>query len=733
VANGSRSTPAGSGLTPKPPLTLADLAALDVGVLKGAGPKRVEALAGLEIRTVLDLVMHYPRRYLDRTNEATIDQLVAGDEASVLVTVSGSEGRRVRGGRSMVTAEVRDRTGRLRLSFFNQPWRERQLRPGLEAVVHGKVELFRGQRQMTNPVVDLVGDRTGRIIAVYPQSERSGITSWDLAKLVAEALRRSAGRGIDDPVPAGLRHEQGLVDRQEALHGIHAPDTMHDVGRARRRLVFDELLRLQLSLVLRKRALEATESGVAHRTDGPLVRQFLQRLPFGLTGAQARAIDEIGRDLQRRSPMHRLLQGDVGAGKTVVAVWSMLCAVDRGRQAALMVPTEVLAEQHHRTLQELLGPLGVNVLDGLRVELLTSSTTASARRRILGELTAGTVDLVVGTHALLEEGVRFADLGVVVIDEQHRFGVSQRVRLKEKASEAQPGDRAVLPDVLVMTATPIPRSLALTLYGDLDVTVLDELPPGREPVTTQLITPTQADRRARLYAFVREQAAAGFGTYVVCPFVEPSETLPGTSAIDEHRRLAEEVFPDLEVALVHGRMRSDDKDRAMARFRAREAQVLVATTVIEVGVDVPHATVMVVEDAERFGISQLHQLRGRVGRGGGRSYCVLFAGWKGELTDDADQRLQAVARTSDGFALAEADLAIRGEGQLFGSKQSGTPDLKLARIQTDLDLIDRTRRLAREVVAGDPHLSSAHHRAVRAEVERRYEDHGTSLAALETG
>ncbi len=430
--------------------------------------------------------------------------------------------------------------------------------------------------------------------------------------------------------------------------------------------------------------------------------------------------------------MHRLLQGDVGAGKTIVALWTMLCAVDNGRQAALMVPTEVLAEQHHRTLTHLLAPLGVNVLDGLRVDTLTSSASRSHRRRVLAELMAGQIDIIIGTHALLEEGVQFADLGVVIIDEQHRFGVAQRVRLKDKGADLAT-NAPVLPDVLVMTATPIPRSLAMTLYGDLDVTVLDELPPGRQPVRTELITPAEAHRRDAVYEFVRAEAANGRRTYVVCPFVEPSEALAGTSAIDEHRRLAEGALSGLTVELVHGRMRAEDKDAAMQRFRSGEAQVLVATTVIEVGVDVPEASVMIIEDAERFGISQLHQLRGRVGRGTDRSFCVLFAGWRAELNDDGLRRLQAIRETSDGFDLAETDLDIRGAGQLFGQRQSGTPDLRLTQLRRDTALIAATRQVAREIISADPDLGRPQHAALRAEVLGRFGGSLDAFEALETG
>jgi ATP-dependent DNA helicase RecG len=722
-----------------------------VTALAGVGPKLAGRLGdAFGIASVRDLLEHYPRRYQDAGEVLDLSEVTAGQPATLIGEVLGWQTRRVppKGSRrrplDLATAEVRQASGAVfTVTFFNQRWRASQLGPGTVAAFSGEVKRFRQDLQLASPDVQVLGrvaagvDASAaarrlehqRLLAIYDAAD--GLPSFKLNELVEAALE--ALPPLDDWLPDAWRLEHDLIGLDAAVRAIHQPDDHASRHAARTRLVFDELLTLQLGLQARRRQLEAEVAGLDNApVAGGWTERFLAVLPFPPTEAQRRAFDGIGADLAAPRPMHRLLQGDVGSGKTLVAVWAMLAAVDHGRQAALMVPTEVLAEQHHRTLSHLLAPLGVNVLDGLRVELLTSSTTTSQRRRILGELLSGTVDLVVGTHALLEEGVRFAELGVVVIDEQHRFGVSQRVRLKEKASDGRSDGAAVLPDVLVMTATPIPRSLALTLYGDLDVTVLDELPPGREPITTQLIDPTQAARRDRLYAFVREQAAAGRGTYVVCPFVEPSETLPGKAAIVEHRRLASEVFPDLEVELVHGRMRPDDKDRAMARFRAGEAHVLVATTVIEVGVDVPNATVMVIEDAERFGISQLHQLRGRVGRGGGRSFCVLFAGWNSELGDGARRRLEAVAATTDGFVLAEEDLDIRGEGQLFGRKQSGVPDLKLARLRDDPELIELTRRVARGVVATDPHLTDARHTNVRAEVERRFGGI-EALAALETG
>ncbi len=726
--------------------------------LPGVGPKLASRLGdGLGIRTVHDLLTHYPRRFQDAGDVLDLSEVAEGQPATLIGevldwstrrTTTKGKGRRL----DIAEARVRQASGAVfSATFFNQNWRANQLGPGTVAAFSGKVKRFRSDLQLASPDVQRLGRvsagldaasaadrlRHQRLLAVYPAVD--GLPSFKLAELVEAAL--DALPRLPDWLPEDLLDRQDLIDLDAAVRGIHLPPDPATRDAARRRLVFDELLSLQLGLQWRRARLEADTLGLDNApVDRGRAQAFLDALPFPPTGAQIRAFDGIGQDLARLRPMHRLLQGDVGSGKTVVAVWAMLNAVDRRRQAALMVPTEVLADQHYRTLTQLLAPLGVNLLDGIRVELLTSSSTTTQRRRILGELLSGDVDLVVGTHALLEEGVRFADLGVIVIDEQHRFGVSQRVQLKDKAVEAAAvgakggdGGPAVLPDVLVMTATPIPRSLALTLYGDLDVTVLDELPPGREPITTQLITPDQAHRRDALYGFIREEAAAGRGAYVVCPFVEESKALPGTAAVEEHKRLSTEVFPDLDVELVHGRMGSDAKDTAMARFRSGDAQVLVSTTVIEVGVDVPHATVMVIEDAERFGISQLHQLRGRVGRGGGRSFCVLFAGWNAELTDDAKERLEAIAGSTDGFELAETDLRIRGAGQLFGQKQSGLPDLRIADLTEDLEVVGVTRDLARDVVASDPDLRSPDHATLRAEVLARYEGGLDAFAALETG
>ena len=713
-----------------------------VDVVDGVGPRTASTLRdALGIVTVRDLVEHYPRRYDDLGEVVDLSQVRIGDTATLVGTVTSWNHRRIQRPRrrTLQISEAEVDTvggGRFRLTFFNQQWRERSLRVGTLGAFSGKIESYKGTLKITMPEIQVLGgDGEGdvdhrRLLPVYPATEKT--PTWKLGRWITAALE--ALEEVDDYLPAGLRDHHGLLALDDAMRAIHLPEDRDEARAARTRLVFDELFTLQIGLQWRRARLEADLAGL---DNGPVdegwAQRYLASLPFAPTGAQERAFDEIGADLAGERPMHRLLQGDVGAGKTLVAVWSMLCAVDHGRQAALMVPTEVLAEQHYRTLTEQLAPLGVNVLDGLRVELLTSSSTTSQRRRILGELLSGQVDLVVGTHALLEEGVRFADLGLVVIDEQHRFGVAQRIKLKEKGSDASGAGRPVMPDVLVMTATPIPRSLALTVYGDLEVTVLDEMPPGRKPIVTQLITPDQAERRHRLEAFIAEQAAAGYQAYVVCPLVEESEELAARSATEEHARLSA-ALPDLRVGLVHGRLRPDDKEAAMTAFRSGETDVLVATTVIEVGVDVPNATVMVIEDAERFGISQLHQLRGRVGRGGERSYCVLFAGWSGdELSEEAAQRLEAVATTLDGFDLAEKDLEIRGEGQLFGQRQSGMPDLKLARLRRDMTLIKRTREAAQRLIAGDPHLTDPAHATVRAEVVRRYRGGLEELEALASG
>ncbi len=684
-----------------PPLTLRDLAEMPVNRLRGVGEKKEKSLAAAEIRTVLDLVQHYPRRHLDRTREAKIADLRKGDEATVFGEVRSSGTRQLRGRRTLTEVVIGDGGHQLTLTFFNQRWREKQLQPGMTLMVHGKCDFFRGNRQMTGPVVDLVGNQTGRIIPVYPQSEKSGLLTRDLQTFIEEALARSSVRGFADPLPDAVLDRFDFVTRNAAIKGIHNPETMAEKDEARRRLVFDELLRVQLELVRRKRRIERETAGLSHSLAGELVDRFHERLPFPLTGAQQRAIGEIGADLALERPMHRLLQGDVGSGKTVVAVTALLAAVQGGHQGALMAPTEVLAEQHHLGVTSMLGDLMVpdpSTLMGdrpLRVELLTNRVGAGDRRKILADLVTGKVDIVIGTHALIQDKVEYASLGVVVIDEQHRFGVEQRAALRDK------GDVRAAPDVLVMTATPIPRTAAMTVYGDLDVSVLDELPPGRTPIDTTWAR--TEDETAGVWSAVRDEVAGGRQAYVVCPLIGESDALDVRSATETHEELSGGELHDLRLALLHGQMPSAEKADVMERFRSGDIDVLIATTVIEVGVDVPNATVMVVLDADRFGIAQLHQLRGRVGRGQAESRCFLVGD---PSTGDGEARIEALEASTDGFALAEVDLDLRGEGTIMGERQKGRNDLRLASLVTDREWVGVAREVAMEIIDADPELEA---------------------------
>lgn len=705
---------------PARPRTLRKLADIPVTRLHGLGATKARALADVGIESVFDLLTTYPYRYIDRSRQAHLAELSVGEEAVVLATVQDVQARRTRGHRSLVELSVDDGTGRMKVTFFNQPWRARQLGRGEEALFFGRLDRYRGTRQMVNPVVDVVGGgehrRVLRIVPVYRASDKAGLSSWEIGAWVEQAVQR-AGE-LADPLPERWRAELELLDRTRALHDVHLPNAMADVGPARRRLAFDELFRLQLALVLRRRALEqdarairhrvsaldvsSTRKGTATRADS-LVRRFLAGLPFDLTTAQRRALASIFAELAGPVPMHRLLQGDVGSGKTVVAVAALLAAVQGGHQGALMAPTEVLAEQHYLGVRALLQCLTDDGAAGeptVRVALLTNRTTGAERARLHAGLQDGSIDMLVGTHALLTDEVRFHSLGVVVIDEQHRFGVEQRAALREKgrASLMAPrggGD----PDLLVMTATPIPRTAAMVLFGDLDMVVLDEMPPGRAPVETQWVRapadePVAWDR-------VRDEVAHGRRAYVVCPLVAGSERVQARSATEEHARLAAGPLRGLRLGLLHGQMPAAEKEAVMTAFRGGEVDVLVATTVVEVGLDVPEATVMVVEDADRFGIAQLHQLRGRVGRSRWKSWCYLVAvGASG----DAAARLEALERTTDGFELAEADLELRGEGTILGARQKGRSDLKLASVRRDGDLLESARRVAEEITAGDPAL-----------------------------
>jgi len=696
------------------------LARQNINVLRGCGAKLEARLAEMDLRTVLDLLEHYPRRYVDRRKRAAITELTVGEEATVIAEVKSVSARRTRNRRALVEVTVFDGTSYLKVTFFNQAWRERQLPPGTEAAFFGKLDMYKGRPQMTNPAVDVFGPvselgalggdartgaKTGVIVPIYPQSGKAQVDTWQIQRLVAEALER-AGE-FSDPVPEVLLDRHDLVDRTAAYRGIHAPESDDEWRAATRRLVFDEFLRMQLGLVARKRALERDSLGIQHVVDGSLVSAFHAALPFDLTGAQRSALDEILRDMAAPAPTHRLLQGDVGSGKTVVAVTALLVGVQGGHQGALMAPTAVLAEQHHLTISRMLDGLVVpsdGTLMGdrpVRVELLTNRTTAAHRRQLEADLAAGLVDILIGTHALLYGELKFASRGVVVIDEQHRFGVEQRALLRGRGDE---------PDVLVMTATPIPRTAAMLVYGDLDKSELREMPPGRIPIRTELLVGEAG--RSLAYDRLREQVAAEHQGYVVCPLVEGSDKLEAKAATEEFERLSRVELTGLRVGLLHGQMAARDKEAIMNDFRAGGVDVLVATTVIEVGVDVPNATVMVIEDADRFGLAQLHQLRGRVGRGGGDAWCFLVAN---PVTPDAEARMQAMVESTDGFLLAERDLEIRGAGEVFGDRQSGFSDLKLGRLPRDEAVVVETRDAAAHILDEDPDLSGR--RELAEEVE----------------
>ncbi|MGH2572573.1 MAG: ATP-dependent DNA helicase RecG [Actinomycetota bacterium] len=691
------------------------------------GPPAHEVLdESLGIRTVSDLLRHYPRRYIDRSATVRIRDLRLGQEATVIGRVRRVGKRLTRRRQSMVTVTVFDGTGYLDLAFFNQPWAATAYREGMELAVSGRAGTYRGRLQLANQEVEVLrGDEgetvhTGRITPVHPATE--GITGRTIRELVFRALQELGP--IPDPLPTELIGAEELMPEDAAIRGIHFPDDPAVLDRARQRLKFDELFALELGVAYRKRRVERAERGVAHDLRADLAERFLGGLPFELTQAQGRTIKEISEDMAQPRPMNRLLQGDVGSGKTVVALYAAMVAIQSGHQATIMAPTEVLAGQHFRTMADLLPPVGaVDLLSsppvadlnqpdlfgasplapgeqnaangqGLVYALLTAAVTGKDRQRVRDAVRAGEVDLVVGTHALVQEAVEFADLSLAVIDEQHRFGVHQRITLKEKGAH---------PDVLIMTATPIPRTLALTYYGDLDVSVLDEMPAGRLPVATS-VARTSA-QRSIAYRLVHDQVAAGRQAFVVCAAIDEGNRLEVRAAEKEAERLRSEVFPDLRISLLHGRMRPADKEAAMEAFRAGRSDVLISTTVIEVGVDVPNATVMLVENAERFGLAQLHQLRGRIGRGGYPSHCVLFDE-SVPGNEEARSRLAAMERTTDGFELADEDLRLRGEGTLFDIRQSGLPDLKLARLAEDGDLVRLARDRAFGIVDADPSLDA---------------------------
>jgi ATP-dependent DNA helicase RecG len=677
-----------------------------VQFLKSVGPKRADSFARLGIRTARDLLYHVPRRYDDASTVTPIGRLEVGMDATALGRVRSKGVVPTRKGLRIFQAVVEDETGMITVAWPGQPWLDRKLREGDRILVTGPVKFFHGRqiqpREMT--IVSRGSDPDepqGVIWVTYPAAE--DLPQWVLRQVFERNLGALLGWADDDEYlssEALARHRLPTLAR--ALTWIHRPEQIRQAEAGRRRLAFDELFFLQLVQARARRNATELDPGIGHARTNELIRPLHEALPFALTEAQARVLREIYADMQSSRRMSRLLQGDVGSGKTVVALFAMLLALEGGHQAALMAPTEILAEQHARGMAALLAPLGIHVA------LLTGSLSAAERRETLAGLADGTARLVVGTHALIQEGVAFRSLGVVVVDEQHRFGVRQRMALLERED--------VRPDVLVMSATPIPRSLAMALYGDVDLSVIDEVPPGRKPVGT---TVRARDERAEVYRFVERELAAGRQAYVVYPLVAESEKVDLLAATDEFERLRSDVFPGRRVGLLHGQLPTAERDTVMRAFLAAELDVLVATTVIEVGIDVPNATVMVIEHAERFGLSQLHQLRGRVGRGEGASHCILIA----EPDQGAYARLEVFRRTSDGFEIARADLRIRGQGDLFGSQQHGRDlVLRFADLMTDEDLLAAAQQEARALIAADPELEAPAHARVRDQLHGRYRE-----------
>ncbi|MBN1314674.1 MAG: ATP-dependent DNA helicase RecG [Anaerolineales bacterium] len=652
--------------------------------VRGIGPSMADKLANLGIFSIYDLLTHFPRRYVDYSTLKTINRLEYADEVTIIGTIRQTSTRKAKGGQTIITSIISDSTGAIQCTWFNQPWLRQNLTAGSTVMISGKVDRYLGRTVMTSPEWEMV-DReqlhTGRLVPIYP------LTAGVSAKMMRNYVKRAEeywARRVPDHLPADLLQRQRLMPLGTALSQIHFPDNLDRLDEAKKRLAFDELYFVQLGLMNQRREWQSREA-MALRVTEEWLESFVSGLPFQLTRAQRRVLADVLGDITNETPMNRLLQGDVGSGKTIIAAAALAAAVEADSQATLMAPTEILAEQHARALQSL--------LPNVQVKLLTGSMSASDKQSIYDGLESGSIPIVVGTHALIQTSVTFKQLGLVVVDEQHRFGVEQRAALRQKGHN---------PHVLVMTATPIPRTLALTLYGDLDLSVIDEMPPGRQPVATKWIQPQD---RERAYTYIRSQIEQGRQAFIICPLVESTENSEDKSAVEEYNRLQNRVFPGYKLGLLHGRLKGEEKEAAMQSFYLGKTNILVSTSVVEVGIDVPNATVMLVEGANRFGLAQLHQFRGRVGRGEHKSICLLLAE---STTPEAKERLSALEATNDGFILAEKDLELRGPGEFLGTRQSGLPDLKMAQV-TDLPTLEKARQEAFTLFEQDPTMEKPEH------------------------
>ncbi len=706
----------------------------DIRYLKGIGEKRASALRDVGIEKLIDLLYYAPIRYIDRSTVVTVASLRKNwwkiyEQSSAVTFIGRVVDKKIllsSTGREILEVVIDDGTGKVSCSWFNKiEYFKREFDIGDFVAVFGKPTVFKGKINLIHPEFDFLTEddsiniHTGRIVPVYPSNSKLksvGLNTLKLRELISDVINNFI-HCVEETLPEKILSKYGLVSLRFALKSIHFPDTHTDLSVALKRLKFEELFFLQLLLARKHFELKHFEKGISFTKIGELVHSFSKILPFKLTEAQRRVIREIWNDMKSDKPMNRLLQGDVGSGKTIVALIAMLIAVDNGYQCAFMAPTEILAEQHYATFLNLLNSLPV------KIRLLTGSLKPKEKKEILSEIENGEAQIVIGTHALIQEGVNFKKLGLVVIDEQHRFGVMQRATLIEKGYN---------PDVLIMTATPIPRTLALTVYGDLDVSIIDELPKGRRKVKTEIYPDTEKDK---VYEFVREKVKEGHQAYIVYPLIEESEKLDLESAIKNYVYLKNEVFPEFNLGLIHGKMPGTERQETMLAFKEGKIQILVTTTVIEVGIDIPNATIMVIENAERFGLAQLHQLRGRIGRGEKQSYCFLIVkssllkkseedlfGYETDEESKALERVKIIASTMDGFKIAEKDLELRGPGEFFGTKQSGFIRFKFADLATDQKLLELARAEAFEIIKEDPNLTKPEHLKLRKEFLKRYSD-----------
>jgi len=671
--------------------------------VKGVGPARARLLSKLDITTVEDMLYNLPRRYEDRSNFTTISKVQIGQAYTIEGKVLTFGLKQTRRGASIFQVAVGDDTGIIYAMWFNQPFLKKYFKVGQKIILYGKVDKY-DCLVINQPEYEIIGEEEGedkdsahigRITPIYSLTK-------DISQRFIRALTKSVVekyiRSLTDTLPTKIRARNKLVDIRFALSNIHFPSSDENLKRAYQRIVFDEFFTLQCAVAFKRRHAKI-EEGLSHSLEGELLSSFKKQIPFELTKGQARAITQIETDMKNPKPMNRLLEGDVGSGKTIVALHALVLTVQNGFQGAIMVPTEILAEQHYLNLSNLLVNLDITV------GLLINSIPKDSKEKTREQIKNGEVDVVVGTHALIQEGVEFKNLGLCVIDEQHKFGVAQRDILRKKGLN---------PDVLIMTATPIPRTLALTVYGDLDISVIRELPPGRKPISTYLV---EDEARTNVYNFVREQVQSGRQVYVVCPRIQSFDSSEVLAATETYEKLKDEIFSDLKVGLVHGKMHPKEKDEAMKRFKKGNIDILVSTVVIEVGIDVSNASVMIIENAERFGLAQLHQLRGRIGRGKYNSYCILLSE---PTTEDAKKRLNALKETVDGFAIAEEDLEIRGPGEFFGVRQHGLPEIRFGNIVTDMEIMEQARKEAFDLIAADPELSAPENRLLKQNLHRRF-------------